>query len=423
MQAVYNKTQFDLETVTKQEVPFLHTFYRNGKELNEDIRDLLAFQCSNTHGMPFYQIQQDKAVEVAEQLERYYAMMIDALGRAFEDPWLMHTFFNCDFLRKHGKQFIPYAKATFYLQQPAVYGRFDACYDAQGDELKGVYEFNGDTPVMLFESVNLQARMSQKIGTDQNNQRWEIFCRKFRNGYRNVAVACDTAYVEDMATCETIAQAFSEASPTRSVSFLDLKELDFDHANIHKPFVVKGTDRYLDAVYILSPWEEMVENFPEMLHHWERWVENVHLFEPAWRWFLAHKGMTALCWHLLSHDDDFWRDWSGVKILPTYTSWEEFHSEYPKSDSVEKPVIGRLSNNIRIHGKDGELKSDTGGYYPDAATIHQHYMAPGKVEGRNNFILGMWMCDDEAASLCFREFDEEVLSIANERWIPHVLVE
>lgn len=425
MQVVNKPIKFDLETVVAEEVPFLSTFYRYNGELNQDVCDLLAFPVANKAAMPFYTIKEATTYTLNTQFEDYYKMMVAALKIAFEDRELMDKFFDCHFWRQHGDRFLPYAKATFDRKHPALYGRYDACFDPETEQLKGIYEFNGDTPVMLFESVNLQARLSKQLGTDQYNNWWEIFNYKFGSGYKNVAVACGTDYVEDMATCETVAQAFGSARCDRNVSFLDLKELDYDHMNLSKPWIARDSFKPLDAIYILSPWEEMVDNFPKMLDHWERWIDNVHLFEPAWRWFLAHKGMTALCTHLCDTDSDFYlAHYNATRVLlPTYLESEvkagpdvRFSGKW-----VEKPVVGRLSNNIKVWN-DGKLESDTGGFYSDENTVFQKYTPPCKVEGRNNFILGMWMCGEYSGSLCAREFDSEVLSISNERWIPHIVV-
>lgn len=421
MQVVNKKIEFDLETVVAEEVPYLSTFYRYKGELNQDVCDLLAFPVANKAAMPFYTIQESTTYKLNQQFEDYYAMMVEALKIAFADRELMDRFFDCHFWRDHGDRFLPYAKATFERKHPALYGRYDACFDPQTEELKGIYEFNGDTPVMLFESVNLQARLSKQLGTDQYNNWWEIFEQRFESGYKNVAVACGTDYVEDMATCETVAQAFGSARPDRNVSFLDLKELDYDHMNLSKPWIARDGYKPLDAIYVLSPWEEMVANFPKMLDHWERWIDNVHLFEPAWRWFFAHKGMTALCSHLVDVDSDFYlKHYNATRIL--LLTFLQGEIDTSKGHWVEKPVVGRLSNNIRIW-KDGVVVSDTGGYYSDENTVFQKYTPPCKVEGRNNFILGFWMAGEYSASLCFREFDSEVLSISNERFIPHIVME
>lgn len=421
MQVVSKQITFDLEQVVAEEVPFLSTFYRWNGELNDDVQDLLAFPVANHKAMPFYTVKESTTYKLNKQFEDYYAMMDAALKIAFNDKELLFKFFDCEFMRKHGERFVPYAQATHQKKHRALYGRYDACFDPETEELLGIYEFNGDTPVMLFESVNLQARFSEELGTDQYNNWWDIFCEEFQYGLKNVAVACGTSYVEDMATCETVAQAFQSARCDRNVSFLDLKELDFDHLNIKKPWIAKGSYKPLDGIYVLSPWEEMIETFPAMLDHWERWIDNVELFEPAWRWFLAHKGMTALCTYLCDTRSGFalhHREAAKI-LLPTYLKRP---MGVLGEHWVEKPVVGRLSNNIKIWYK-GEVVSDTGGYYSEENTVFQEFTPPRKVEGRNNFILGMWMCGKHSASMCAREFDTEVLSISNERFIPHIVVE
>jgi glutathionylspermidine synthase len=104
-------------------------------------------------------------------------------------------------------------------------------------------------------------------------------------------------------------------------------------------------------------------------------------------------------------------------------SRQELYTKYSREKCVEKPATGRLSNNIKIWNHNSELVSDTGGFYAEENTVVQVYCAPRRVEGRNNFILGMWMCGDMAAGICAREFDTEVLSISNERFIAHIVVE
>ncbi len=422
MYASIEPIQFDIDKCLEEELPFMANSFGKGTTLREHAESLLDFPTQHSGNMPMYNVTQEECEIIGLSLDHYYDAMLDTLKYAFSDVKLLKQYFDCEFLRKHGDSFIPYAKATFNRKHPALYGRFDAVYDPVKKEVKGVYEFNGDTPVMLFESVNLQNRYSEAKPSAQFNEWWTMSTKAFATGYNNVAVACDTDYVEDMATCETIYQMFAEAKLTRNVAFLDLEELDFDHAEPSHPFYARNSNKPLDALFILSPWEEMIETFPAMLATWERWVDNVHIFEPAWRWFMSHKGIHELITYRRFVDIGFLRRFGNIPLIETY-------EEPPTAGKwVEKPVIGRLSNNIRIW-EDGKMLSDTGGYYSSSPTVFQRYIEPGKMEGRNNFILGMWMASAGReslamlpASLCFREFDDTVLSIANERFMPHKIV-
>jgi glutathionylspermidine synthase len=95
-------------------------------------------------------------------------------------------------------------------------------------------------------------------------------------------------------------------------------------------------------------------------------------------------------------------------------------------------VLGRLSSNIRIHNGLGELEHESQGGYEDCERVYQEFCPPHRVEGRNNFILGMWMVSEartllsghvgHAATMCIREFDAPVLELTNERFIPHIVI-
>ena len=62
--------------------------------------------------------------------------------------------------------------------------------------------------------------------------------------------------------------------------------------------------------------------------------------------------------------------------------------------------------------------------------VYQAYCQTGNVAGRAPAILGVWMApygDEplvmEASTICVREFDDKVTSIANERFIPHIVTD
>ncbi|MNG24206.1 hypothetical protein D3C84_1089040 [compost metagenome] len=91
-----------------------------------------------------------------------------------------------------------------------------------------------------------------------------------------------------------------------------------------------------------------------------------------------------------------------------------------------------MSSNVKVFGDHNELVHESEGPYTDDC-VYQAYCPPGQVEGRNNFIIGMFMVpdavedrddlmDSTAATLCIREFESPTLSWKNERFIPHVIV-
>ncbi|MFK4132458.1 glutathionylspermidine synthase family protein [Pseudomonas luteola] len=435
MKAVYHDIGFNIDEIVQQELPKMSAFHADNGELRWDVHDLFQFPVDFSSEMPFYTISEANADKAAYIFEDTYHMLVEAAGRAFNDRKSLLKYFDCAFLRKHGEYFIDYAAYTFRsygLVGQAVYGRFDAAMDPETEQLTGIYEFNGDTPVMLFESVNLQDHLTRKVtGSDwaqyNNYYPWiKATLDNYGHGAEtNFAVVLDTRYVDDAATCETLSQIIGER---RTCFFADLEDIQYDYLHPEKPFFFG--DEQLTAMFILLPWEEMVENWSEPFKAWRNWAGNVSFMEPAWRWFISHKGMFAYVTHLLETDDDFRSKWGHLPWLRTYLTDEPFRSK--GLAYVSKPVIGRLSANVEIYNEEGVLQNRNEGNYAQCERVYQEFHAPGRVEGRNNFIVGMWMAPDsrhmskthraQAATFCIREFDAPLLQLQNERFIPHLVV-
>lgn len=430
MKAQYHDIQFNLDQILQEELPYTRAFYSDGEELKQDIKDLFSFPSANSSNMPVYTLSLAECQNIGETFEEAYAMLVDAVAIAFKRRSDIVKFWDCELIRNH-PYFIDYAIHTFRPEnrKPAMYGRFDASFDPVSGNVIGLYEFNGDTPVMLFESVHLQDRITKAITGDhsaQFNEYWakmDYYLRNAKLGYS--AVVFDQNYIEDTATCETLAQLMGQDSPCM---FVDFADLDFDMIEKAYPWVINDT--HLDTVFVLSPWEEMVANFPYAFENWQDWANNVHLMEPAWRWFLSHKGVWAYVTHLMETDTIFQMRYGHLPVLETRLTESEFVKSGRKF--VSKPVIGRLSSNVTIHNADGSPEFEAGGFYPYTERVYQEYCEPGHVDGRNNFILCMWMAPTpnewngnpraECGTLCIREFDDAVLSLANERFIPHLIV-
>lgn len=439
MKATYHRTEFDIDKVISEGLPFTSGYYSDGEKLYVDVHDLFAF-ASNSHlEMPVYTIKESSCDEIATAFNDMYAMMVEAAGRVFNDRRSLYKFFDCKFIREHGKYFVEYAAHTFWTRGmvgQAMYGRFDAAFDPVTEKVTGFYEFNGDTPVMLFDSVHIQDDLTRQIsgsGYAQFNSYYPMMqemLKKHKLDYsKNCAVVCDTRFIEDMVTCDTMAQILREQSKGY---LLDFNDIEFEHLpeNRRKPFVIRDTDIFLDHIFVLSPWEEMVSNFKYAFENWRDWVDNVTFMEPPWRWFLSHKGVFAYITHLMETDAEYYERWKHVPGLRTYLSPDPFLKS--GEAFVSKPVLGRLSSNIQIHNIGGEVQHQSTGNYAKCERVYQEYCPPHQVEGRNNFILGMWMVSEaridsnehigHAATLCIREFDSPVLELTNERFIPHILV-
>lgn len=439
MQCLKKKIRFDLNQIMIEELPWSQGFYREGTladgKFKEDVTEYFDYFIKNQDAMPFYTIRQASCAPMELMFERAYAQLVDAVSSLFnENHETIMEFMGCDFLRKH-PYFIDYAKWTFRNHGSArqsLYGRFDAAFDPVTEKVTGIYEFNGDTPTMLFESVNLQTNLCKQFTGDEEDQLnmfWPTLIGELEElgkvpGY--VGVLFEQRSFEDMVTAETLAQILGQNNTTLFATFEDI---DYDHACREKPWVIG--ERRLDVVFALSPWEEMVENFHQGYKEWANWTGNVTFLEPAWRWFASNKGIWAYITHLRESDPaGYGCQWDDVPTLATYMSPEPFINS--GMSYVQKPKVGRMSSNVKVFGDHNELVHESEGPYTDDC-VYQAYCPPGQVEGRNNFIIGMFMVpdavedrddmlDSTAATLCIREFESPTLSWKNERFIPHVIV-
>ena len=219
MKVVTNKVDFELSELRK-DLPYLSTFYSDQGEFRDDVTELLAFPLANKENMPFYTVAQESCVGIAETCEGGYDAMVAAVGHAFKNRDLLLKFFDGEMLRSPaGKDFLDYAEFTFNQRSPisqALYGRFDLAFDPVEEKITGVYEFNGDTPVMLFESTALQNNLVEQV-TGGSQQQFNEYYSMMKDSLKEQSlrgktfgVVFDGNYVEDSATCEILTQVLGE---------------------------------------------------------------------------------------------------------------------------------------------------------------------------------------------------------------------
>lgn len=410
----------------ERELPILKSVYHSDSALDLDVADWLSYYINHPGGTSVYHLSEETAANAAGEMTLYYQFMLAGLRHLFtRSNAEVLKYFPCEMISKHGDKFLDYARTEFArvgATKNTLGGRFDAAMNPDTGEIAGIYEFNGDTPVMLFESVNLENIISEQITGTPETQHNNWWLRQIENFQgltgKNIAIICDITYIEDATTCETVAQMFEEAGA--NTFFADLKHLGYDPQNLTVPFYVEGSVNIPDYIFILHPWEEMVMHSPEIIANHRFWGAHTKFLEPSWRWFMSHKGFMVFLTDWLQSSAIYSR-WGHVKHLATSFSPDQFNGTY-----VSKPVHGRLSQNINIV-VDGNVTFSTEGSYPDIPVVYQEYCPPFKLGDGRNFIIGGWVSggvrDDltEVSTICFREFDGGVLELANERFIAHVI--
>jgi len=444
MHCTYHNINFDLNKLMIEELPWTQAFYREmpkpesqaDGEFFEDVKEYFAFPLEHSANMPVYNLHLSSCAQIETVFEEAYAMLVEAVGRLFNlSNDAIMRYMGCDFLRKH-PYFIDYAKFTYRdmgSARQAIYGRFDAAFDPVTESVTGIYEFNGDTPTMLFESVAVQNAVCKAI-TGEHEMQLNSFYPNLQALFEEMGEIPGTAAViheskcfEDTATCEVIAQVMGEHN---TCLFADVHDIEYDFNNKTNPFVVG--DDHLSVIFALVPWEEMVDTFPQAYKEWQNWAGYTTMLEPAWRWFVSNKGIWAYVTNLMQTDSVFANKYGHLPTIETYVDGADIFQARGEQ-YVSKPKVGRMSTNVDIYNSDGSVQFSTDGPYNDDK-VYQAYTPPYQVEGRHNFIIGMFMVPDQAtdynsikqataSTLCIREFDSPVLGVRNERFIPHVLIE
>lgn len=392
---------------------------------------------SGKEKVPFYEFTEEEARCLAYASEKVYGMMYSAITMLFKfHRQYIPTFFGEEFCKAY-PQFLNYAFETFKKEQPAMYGRFDIRFDPEDSDIK-FYEFNADTPIMLFESSCINHILATKAGYE--GSQWNMWQENFREGMnwflhggqKRIAVVGKLEALCDCLTVEYIYNSLVDHGLTADL--LDYKQLEYDL--IDKRFHCDGV--VYDAVYILKPWEEMVEESPDIIADYPYWIDQVMFFEPAWRWFMSNKGIWAYMWWLFTNKDvegtaaskeifnfRVTHEYAKRYLLPSYMAESK---PADMKDYASKPIIGRLSNNIKIF-RDGVETQATEGPYELFPRIVQKYAPPCRSE-RSQFIVGMWMApftanndlhEMEASLLCIREYEGDVTHIDGESFIPHMV--
>jgi glutathionylspermidine synthase len=432
-----HRVRFDLNQLVGDKLPTV-------KQLIDisDLHKQYAFQLNNQDALPFYSIPQHAVEQVQAQATDAYQMMIEALDQLFYKPWDICEYFDSPLIREHGRYFIHYAHHTFLSRGmigQSLSGRFDMAIDPDTDRVTGIYEFNGSVTGLLFESTSLQNDLVQQVTGSNKAQLndWSQLTQNALGSYnlrqaRRIAVVADLAYPEDLTNAELVAQLFGAQAETH---LRDLSQSPyFELMNPTNPWMLTvenehGTQELpLDVIYLDLPWDEIVAATPEAFQQWKSWADNVAFIEPAWRWFMSHKGLMAYVTHLLETDPEYQQRWGHVAMIPTYLNANRFLES--RRPFVSKPAQGYGSQNIEFYDESGMSMHITEGDLRDLPQVHQAWCPAGSVEDGTVFTLGVWMASGNrgqttdhpayASALCVREFDES-LDRDSERCLPHMI--
>ncbi len=283
---------------------------------------------------------------------------------------------------------------------PAVYGRFDLCFD--GSTPPKLLEYNADTPTSLLEAAVIQWYWLQEVcpAADQFNSIWEGLVEKWKNLKDEGCLQTGRVHFGCMDSAEdvmTTAVLMDTAHETGlEVNLMQMHEIGWD---IHKQVFVDQEGLPIRTLFKLYPWEWMIEDKfgPMALKSYRK----VQWIEPIWKMVLSNKTILAILWELFPGHPN---------LLPTYVESPSGLASY-----VRKPILGREGANVTLVDGDGEIQ--TPGPYEEGRFIYQA-LAPLPIFDGNHAVIGSWVIDGEARGIGIRESDGPVTQDLA-RFVPH----
>ncbi|MGI8336617.1 glutathionylspermidine synthase family protein [Actinomadura scrupuli] len=294
----------------------------------------------------------------------------------------------------------PSIEASWRRRDPYLYGRFDLRYDGEGPAK--LLEYNADTPTCLVEGSVVQWFWKEDLfpEDDQWNSvhealiaRWEEIKPRLAPGPVHFAWPGEDESGEDYMTIAYI-QETAEQAGLQGVS-IAMEDIGW-HSGTRR--FVDLQEREIRTISKLYPWEWIVtesfgRNVPEAPTAW---------IEPMWKMLLSNKGLLVLLWELFPGHPN---------LLPAYLNTPANLTSY-----IQKPLLGREGNNMRIVTPDGP-QVQTGGDYGAEGYVFQEFMALPEFDGQYP-VLGTWVVGDESVGLGIRE-TTALITDDTSSFVPH----
>ena len=310
-----------------------------------------------------------------------------------------------------------------------IYGNFDFVPDKEGG-IK-IYEYNGNTPVLTFESIVLQNCFIEDNGfasTSQYNNLSEVWQYMFKSVFKNHGVL-NTVFagcpelLNDVLTLETM--AYSAQASGHDTFIADIKEdIDFDF--MEQVFYKKDDDRPIDFMVNFFPWEDydtyaldaFIKNYKNLIENGKGTI----VAEPAFKILMSNKAFLSF---MTDYDYDRMVE---CGFIPTYLD----KTKLAGSKFIGKPVYGRMSSNIQFYENGVDMVNETEGAYSDTLFVYQPFIDMVKVNNDEDFYqYRMWVAPSEyedgefyfsSCGLAVRKSTSALsMNVETEEFIPHVI--
>jgi glutathionylspermidine synthase len=284
-------------------------------------------------------------------------------------------------------------------------GRFDFSGGIDSDTVK-ILEFNADTFSLLAETCWVQPHILQQSGRDFRpivNQTEQLLTAHFKrilaahpNKEPNLLLSW-MGYEEDLLNLEVVAKAARNAGFKQAQHML-LERIVFSPDE--GIFVELGRDnfRQYDFFFKMVPWDFIAYDEPELMNILTDLVLNdlAVVINPACSMLLQSKGLLKIAHQMHPNHPNFLKTTNKA-------------ADFPDNRYVEKPVFGRVGDNVRIFTGKNKPEQENDGDYGHLPKVYQE-LATLEYDGEEYYYQpSIYWVGGDAAGICVRRQEDLII--------------
>jgi glutathionylspermidine synthase len=284
-------------------------------------------------------------------------------------------------------------------------GRFDFAGGFEQDEIK-LLEYNADTFSLLPETAWVQPHILRETGNgvlpafNEVEQRMVQFFKRLlaNNPNRNPTLLLSwMGFEEDLLNVEVIARAARQAG-FREVQLMLLEKVVFDPEE--GIFIDLGREQYrqYDFWYKLAPWDFIAYDEPDLMEILTEIImqERAVVINPAWTMLLQSKGLLQVASDLYPNH-------------PLLLKTTARASDFPDNRYAEKPIFGRVGDNVRLFDGGTRPVQENDGDYGHLPKVYQALTVLESDPQGYRYQPSVFTVDDAPAAFCVRRQEDLII--------------
>ena len=369
----------------------------------------------------YYCVSETAHAELKRATNELHALFMHATDRVLSDESLLEKF------RLPRALWNKIRQSWGNRRNQMITGRFDFTLSERG---LSVYEYNCDSASCHFETGRLQGDWARHFGCDDGDDAGAMLSEFLRDAWLHSGVDSTLHIMRDRDLEESYHALYMQEAMTgagvrskiiQGVNGLSWADdggiLDADGERIRWVWKTWSWETALDQLRAECEDDDIQlhDSAPAREHKQPPRLVDVLLrpeimvYEPLWTLIPSNKAILPVLWSLFP------------EFPYLLNSSFELTDELRRTGYAEKPIVGRCGANIRIYGRNDQLRAETEGAFDDRDMMYQQ-LAPLPVVANLNVQLSTFSVAGRYAGACTRT-DRSMVIVGKSDCIPLRIVE